>query len=147
MITFIESPYFGIKDSCRYLACCILDVFQRGEIPFASHGLYPLGLPEKVEIEDHLLEGHKTVGKLGRDLGISAAKRMKSQLDGYGVPFKVAFYCDIGAPSGMPTARDEALDRNYSTEDRTLTGQAKRIWIAGEWPTMARLTHNHEVKA
>lgn len=37
----IESPFAGDRDrNLRYLRSCLRDSLQRGEAPFASHGLY-----------------------------------------------------------------------------------------------------------
>jgi hypothetical protein len=38
----LESPYSGDRErNVRYLRACLLDSLERGEAPFASHGLYP----------------------------------------------------------------------------------------------------------
>jgi hypothetical protein len=40
-LVIIESPYAGnVERNLRYLRCCMADCLERGEAPFASHGLY-----------------------------------------------------------------------------------------------------------
>ena len=36
----VESPFAGVSDPIQYLASCMRDCFNKGEVPFASHGLY-----------------------------------------------------------------------------------------------------------
>jgi hypothetical protein len=36
----IESPYSGFDSNRAYLRLCLLDSLNRGEAPYASHGLY-----------------------------------------------------------------------------------------------------------
>lgn len=120
----IETPYAGNPDALRYLACCILDSLLRGESPVASHALYPLALPEHCE---------SYYGKTGREIGLERRDSLADIMPS-------VRYLDIGRSSGM-NRRGTYLD------DRYLTGEALRIWQSGEWPTMARLTHNHVVEA
>jgi hypothetical protein len=145
MIVFIESPYFGVPHACRYAACCELDAFQRWNIPIASHILYPLALPDNVRVDAHMLEGQDTVTRTGRELGIGAASSLKAILHAQRVEFSVTFYTDLDWSRGMRDAHAEAMRCGYCYSYEQLHGQAQRIWLAGEWPTMARLTPNHEV--
>ena len=130
----IESPYFGNPDAPRYLACCLLDSILRGEAPIASHALYPLALPEHCEAYD---------GRTGREIGLECRDALADlhEPTTWGHPrISCARYTEIGTSSGMKR-------HGIYLADRELTGEAKRIWDAGEWPTQARLTHNHDVGA
>jgi hypothetical protein len=41
-LVLLESPYAGsILENIRFANACMLDCFNRGEAPFASHLLYP----------------------------------------------------------------------------------------------------------
>jgi hypothetical protein len=146
MITFIESPYFGVPHACRYAACCELDAFQRWNIPIASHIIYPLALPEHVNVD--LPSGEAVVAhsiRTGRELGIGAASALKAILHAARVEFSVTFYTDLPWSQGMRDDHAEASRCGYQYRYEQLHGQAQRAWLAGEWPTMARLTPNHEV--
>jgi hypothetical protein len=138
MITIIESPYFNKPDACRYLACCVLDCVQRREVPWSSHLVLPLGLPEMVRVD--FLDGEVS----GRDIGIATGSALKSAFHAGIADWVIAFYVDLGFSSGMNAAAVEASASGSPSESRSLTGEARRIWLAGEWPTMARLTPNHE---
>ena len=40
MLTVIESPYAGdVEGNLTYLRACLKDCVERGESPYASHGL------------------------------------------------------------------------------------------------------------
>jgi hypothetical protein len=132
-VVLIESPYVGNPDALRYLACCLLDSIRRGEAPIASHTIYPLALPEHCEAYD---------GRTGREIGLDCRDNLSNlrHVDDAGAPQFVPCVCylDLGVTTGM------LRGGSYLTP-RQLTGEAKRIWDAGEWPTQARLTHNHDV--
>jgi hypothetical protein len=119
MIVIVESPY-SHADACRYLACCLLDSILRGEAPIASHALYPLALPEHCESYG---------GRTGREIGLS----LRDELAGKHVCVR---YVDLGITPGMQRP-------GRYIPDRTLEGEARRIWEASKWPTRARLTKNH----
>jgi hypothetical protein len=124
----IESPYFGVHDACRYLACCGLDCIERGEVPLASHSFLPLCLPEHV-----LLPGR---GVTGRELGLECGEAIRALVK------HTVFYVDLGWSAGM-IAANKAAALSGTREDRTLRGRALEIWNAGDWPSLARLTPNH----
>jgi hypothetical protein len=124
-VILIESPYAGNPDALRYLSCCLLDSILRGEAPIASHALYPLALPEHVDAYD---------GKTGREIGLECRDALADVANG------CVCYTDLGE------SKSGAMRRvGFYLADRTLQGEAKAIWERGEWPTMARLTHNHVV--
>jgi len=126
-VVLIESPYAGNPDALRYLACCLLDSILRGEAPIASHALYPLALPEHCEAYD---------GCTGREIGLEC----RDAVADLHPRLRCVCYTDLGLSAGMTR-------RGVYLRDRELTGEAKRIWDAVEWPTQARLTHNHDVGA
>lgn len=138
----IESPYSGHGlEAIRYLACCLLDSVLRGEAPIASHAILPLCLPEHVEANS---------GKTGREIGLECRDAMAGLCEGHvfhdGARDQVHFaqircacYVDIGVSSSG------AMDRPGSyLPNRNLTGEAKRIWEAGEWPSKTRWTSTNE---
>lgn len=127
-VVLIESPYAGNPDALRYLACCLLDSILRGEAPIASHALYPLALPEHCEAYE---------GKTGREIGLEC-RDVLSDLDDGNRGVRCVRYLDLGVSSGMKRC-------GAYLGDRKLQGEALRIWLAGEWPSRARLTHNHVV--
>jgi len=124
-MVLIESPYAGNEDALRYLACCLLDSILRGEAPLASHALYPLALPEHCESYG---------GRTGREIGLKLRDELSRVVD------YCVCYTDIGESKSGAMRRTGVY-----VPDRVLTGEAKEIWERGDWPTMARLTHNHVV--
>lgn len=85
-LVVLESPYAGktpheIARNVRYLRACMHDCFMRGDIPFASHGLYTQpgvlrdDVPEerKLGIAGGLLWGSKAeAAVIYKDLGITS---------------------------------------------------------------------------
>lgn len=166
-VVMVESPYFGHPDSCRYLACCLLDSILRGEAPIASHALYPLALPEHVEGPDGTGRSGREIGlECGESLavlanvrecfpqGINPGDRPFSEMRA--IPVERLWYVDLGWSRGMRDSYTAGVGLYSSETDcvafkpaewdariRTLTGRALEIWLAGEWPTKARLTPNH----
>jgi hypothetical protein len=136
VITIIESPYYKVPGARRFLACCLLDCYQLGESPWASHVVGPLALPEHVIMEDG-------TGRTGREIGIAAGSHFKSLMQSCNVPWCIRFYDELRWTVGMSEAQNEAVRLGYPISPGRLSGEAKRIWYAGEWPTMARLTPNH----
>lgn len=134
-VVLIESPYSGHgTEAIRYLACCLLDSILRGEAPIASHGLYPLSLPERCGDYG---------GKTGRDLGLecrAALSMLHKPVEGEEpAPILVIAYVDLGRTSGMSNAPGRQIQLY-----RNLRGEAKRIWESGAWPTEARWTSTNE---
>ena len=107
-LVVIESPYAGtpeeVQRNLRYLRACMKDCLDRGEAPFASHGLYtqPGVLDDLVPAE--------------RDKGILAGFYVSRRLDAR------AFYMDLGESSGMHGARTDANEYRQPVEDRLLGG-------------------------
>jgi hypothetical protein len=149
-IVIIESPYYNNPDACRYLACCGLDCIDRGEVPLASHAFLPLCLPEHV-----IVDGTE---KTGREIGLECGEAMATlcqpceapELAQHGTAFALkisrVFYTDLGWSDGMRGAYGVCDYNACNFSVRALQGPAREIWESGEWPTMARLTPNHEVK-
>ncbi len=87
----VESPFANIPDPMGYLARCMADCFKRGEVPFASHGLYTL----KGCLDD-TIPAERTKGIQGGFLW--------GELADY-----VVVYEDYGISSGMQAGIDNYL--------------------------------------
>lgn len=109
-IVIIESPYAGdVQRNLAYLDRCIRDSLMRGEIPVASHKLYPGAL------DDNNLEERK--------LGIEAGYHF------WQYAAAVVFYTDLGWSEGMKAAsgrvRYEAVDGPTHIQRQILGSQEK----------------------
>lgn len=127
-IIMVESPYSlpgrpaaeGRAEAIRYAQWCVLDSILRGEVPIASHLLYTQVLSET---------------ESGRDLGLKCRDELARRASTL-----VAQYIDLGVTPGM--VRD--VDCTNTVVQRTLTGLARRAWVAGEtapgsmWVTAGR---------
>lgn len=104
MITVVlETPYAGdIEGNLAYLRACMRDCLQRGEAPFASHGLYtqPGVLRDDVPTE--------------REQGIQAGFAWRRVAD------KTVVYTDRGMSWGMERGIEDALAIGHTVEFRTL---------------------------
>jgi hypothetical protein len=101
----IESPYAGDVDrNLRYLRACMRDCLQRGEAPYASHGLYTQpGVLDDNEPDE-------------RRLGIDAGFAWWMAADA------IVIYADLGISPGMKAAINRAIDIGCTVERRTLGG-------------------------
>lgn len=123
MPVIVESPYAGDTDAevernVAYLRACLADCFQRGEAPFASHGLYtqPGVLRDRVPAE--------------RERGIRAGFAWRRRAA------RTVAYIDLGITDGMQRGLDDA--RNLVWQDieyRTLGG----VWTRGGAPAPVEL--------
>lgn len=106
-LTIIESPFaanspaqFGAN--LQYLRECLRDSWERGELPFASHGFFPFFLNESDPKE--------------RREGIEAGYEFWHfhHIQDDDVP-KIIFYTDLGISDGMVLAfeRAKTLGREY----------------------------------
>lgn len=133
-VVLAESPYSGHGiEAIRYLACCLLDSVLRGESPIASHAILPLCLPERVEAFG---------GKTGREVGLEcrdAMANLKEHVPNLCLARYISCvrYVDIATSPGMTRTGSYLPDRN-------LTGEALRIWEAGEWPSKTRWSSTNE---
>jgi hypothetical protein len=106
-IVVVESPYAGATarqraDNAAYLAAALKDCLDRGEAPFASHGLYTLpGV-----LDDDIPEE--------REAGIAAG------LQFHHVASKVAVYTDLGVSNGMQRAVEYAQKHNIPVVFRNI---------------------------
>lgn len=105
-LTIIESPYGGesFDRNILYLRQCLRDSWDKGELPFASHGFFPFFLREALPLE--------------RKLGIEAGYQfwdlrtvtMDTHTSIHGSPWVlgdyplVVFYVDFGLSPGMQRA-------------------------------------------
>jgi hypothetical protein len=102
-IVIIESPFAGDVEANRlYLRRCLADSLQRGEAPFASHGLYPGALDDNNPEE--------------RELGITAGYEFWRVAD------KIVFYTDLGVSPGMSRAWERAMTQEKMTVETRRIG-------------------------
>lgn len=113
-IVLVESPFRSSEfaetiENMRYLAWCMIDSLSRGEVPIASHGIYPYVLPETKE---------------GRALGLLCRDELAKRAD------VIALYEERGSTLGMiRPVGDEKCVR------RVLTGQARAGYLRPKfWP-------------
>lgn len=92
-LTIIESPYSGdVGGNLRYLEECMRDCIAHGEIPYASHRLYPGVLNDAVALE--------------RNIGIGAGYLFGTLASASSMGVTIAFYNDRGISPGMDAARE-----------------------------------------
>ena len=99
----IESPFAGeVSANLRYLRAAMRDCLQRGEAPFASHGLYTQHgvLDDRVPAE--------------RELGIAAGFVWRD------VAEATVVYTDRGTSAGMTCGIADAIKKGRPIEYRTL---------------------------
>lgn len=85
----VESPFTGDRErNAEYLAACLLDCFNRGESPYASHAIGPLCLDDDVPEE--------------RELGIKAGFVWRQ------FATKTVVYTDLGMSTGMELGVQDA---------------------------------------
>lgn len=114
-LVVVESPYQAwredlspsnyqeaVNTNLSYLRAALKDCFQRGEAPFASHGLYtqPGVLDDTVRVE--------------RQLGIEAGLRWGKLAD------KSVVYVDRGISVGMRAGIERAIEEGRPVEFRVL---------------------------
>lgn len=123
MIVIVESPFAGnMEENRKYAVDACTDCFRRGEIPFASHLLYPQILDE-------------------REQGITAGYAFWPSAT------KIIFYLDYGLSPGMARALKRALDlpqyrrRLYGR----FLGPAKENWAANVDDDTRRLLSIHGI--
>ncbi len=96
-IIIVESPYAGdISRNEKYLRRAMKSVFAMGEIPFASHAIYP-------QVLDDLNEKER---QLGIEAGYSFWKYAKA----------IRFFLDYGMSKGMELAFDRAIQEGFPIE-------------------------------
>lgn len=117
----IESP-LGVgtpefERNLRYLAWCVRDCFDRGEAPFASHGLGPCAYAED---------------PTSRAVGLAVAAKFRETCD------VTAYYVDRGWSSGMRAHINErvipCLSKALGEEERQLPEEYWKEFLRGEWP-------------
>ena len=105
----IESPYAGnIERNAAYLRAALADAFRRGEVPFASHGLYT----QPGVLNDQVAEE--------RAKGIAAGFQVAAALAEAGAVRAV--YVDEGMSSGMRQGIAHAVQIGQRVEIRTVPG-------------------------
>ena len=102
-LVIIESPYAGnVSENLRYLRACIKDSLNRGEAPYASHGLYT----QEGVLDDSIPEE--------RMQGIHAGFAWRQ------VAHLTAVYADLGISTGLQYGIDDAEKRSVQVEHRKL---------------------------
>lgn len=103
-IVIIESPYAGqVERNMGYLADALRDSIDRGEAPFASHGLYTMALDDNKPTE--------------RELGIKLCEPFRA------VASKTVFYTDLGWSNGMIAAFKHCDQNSLPAELRSIGGE------------------------
>jgi hypothetical protein len=106
-VVMVESPYSGLgTEAIRYLACCLLDSILRGEAPVASHGMYPLALPEHVPGEGYdwpcTEDGRRKSGReIEKECHGALMSLHRVEPSGDLEPIPIVAYVDTGESSGM----------------------------------------------
>lgn len=101
----VESPYAGdVKTNESYLNDCLKDCLERGEAPFASHGLYT----RKNVLDDTKPEERRK--------GIDAGFAWRNAAD-----FTV-IYVDHGVTNGMIEGARDCLKKDHTFLCRSLYG-------------------------
>ena len=109
----IESPFAGDQEANEsYLNKCLRDSLDRGEAPFASHGLYTR--PGVLDDTKHR----------ERSKGIKAGFAWRECAD------LTAFYIDRGFSEGMTEGLIDAIEKGQAFEIRTLRAERERGRIA-----------------
>jgi len=102
-LVIVESPYAGDVDAnLAYLRAALRDCLQRGEAPFASHGLYT-----QPGVLDDLIPDE-------RQHGIDAGFAWRTASDA------TVVYIDRGVSAGMQYGIDHAVGAGQPVEYRSL---------------------------
>jgi hypothetical protein len=106
-LVIIESPFAGdIRANRRYARRALLDSINRGEVPFASHLLYPQVLDDNLPAD--------------RELGIKLGLHWAAKAD------LAAFYVDLGPLTpGMLAAQQFYLTQHIPIEFRHIYKKPK----------------------
>ncbi len=104
-LVVIESPYAGdVELNTRYLRAAMRDSLDRGEAPFAAHGLYTQpGVLDDTDAAE-------------RAFGIRAGLAWGWTAD------LIAVYMDLGMSEGMEQALEQHRRRKKNIEQRWIPG-------------------------
>jgi len=111
----VESPFAGktaiqMQRNKEYLAAALADCFARGEVPFASHGIYTAkGVLDDTKPEER---------RKGMDAGFEVSRRIGG---------KRVFYIDRGFSSGMVEGLKQATLWNTDGIDIRSLGDEWRV--------------------
>ena len=134
-LVVIESPFNGTPEerarNARYLAWCIKDSLDRGESPFASHGLYTTAYPED---ELHRARGIAAVAEVRKLAKLTAYYVDLSWTAGMLKLAKLAaYYVDLSWTAGMlESVENRTVEDRW--EIRCLNEWESRSFRRGEWP-------------
>lgn len=142
--TIVESPFApftkgnperaGVEAArnIAYLDACLADCFARGEVPFASHGLYTRKDHGWKVLDDTIPAERKKGMQGGFDVATALAEYayivMNERLEMFSssfakVKFIRAFYYDRSWTPGMADGMFDAGDRGQTIEKRTIEKQ------------------------
>lgn len=125
-LTIIESPYADNKETgvtiaehLVYLRRCLRHSWEQGELPFASHGFFPLFLHESDPAERKAgIEAGYEFWNLLHDNAYQymdeLAKRSERPV--------IAFYCDYGISPGMKLALERVQRTKHNFVIRNILG-------------------------
>lgn len=128
----VESPFASNANYDRgsnevYLRRCLTDAIDRGEVPFASHALYP----QVLEDSNPDQRAH------GIMMNFEVTKRADA----------VVFYVDRGYSDGMLAAKANAQKLGIPTEERTILGHKKLEPKRGEVAEIASVQTGRSTRA
>lgn len=144
-LVIIESPYapwskdprigyVQLKRNEAYLNACLSDAFARGEIPFASHGLYTRpGVLDDSKPEERK-KGMQAGFDMAQALWVAAKYTQGSAIVTPQFEFCRAFYIDRGWSSGMVDGIVSAVEAKQPWEKRSL-GLGWSREFDDEWAT------------
>ena len=122
-LTIIESPLSDkngrtMGENLTYLRECLRDSWNRGELPFASHGFFPFFLNEHdaIERQQGIEAGYAFWTFVPEDLPYDNDQ-----------PPTIVFYIDHGHSTGMKLALERARKLNRVVSFRLL-GQSQEIY-------------------
>ena len=128
-LILIESPYNGDKQrNLRYLAWCMYEVADGGDVPLASHYIGPLFWNEEA----------------GREWGLAMREQMAMAVQREGGI--VRYFSDLGNTKGMQWAYDLDKQKGRTVVATRLSGTNYKLFAAGKWPPNGqfRLAVNEE---
>ena len=107
-LVILESPYAGdVQRNVEYARAAMLDCFQKGDAPYASHLLYTQVLDDNDRLE--------------RRVGIEAGLMWGAKADA------TVVYTDLGISRGMKLGIERAHEEGRPVEYRTIPGWDKDL--------------------
>jgi len=125
-LTIIESPLSSangrtMDQNLTYLRACLRDSWNRGELPFASHGFFPFFLNEHDTAERQ--QGIEAGYLFWNFVTLTAQERTPNGQKFYSEVPTIAFYIDHNISIGMRAAHKRAIAYGYKIEFRNILSQ------------------------